>query len=305
MKKIITILSILLCISLTFIGCGNSAKETDNGKSDVIDTDSNESTEDNDNQTVAEDSQENEGNQSDNDTASDNSTAKNPGELNTIAELSDYWNNLYTGNEEAINAYEMPILDLLLPATSFIIGIQYDLLNLTLEDGRFEGELMLAGYPGFVEKNGSLLTFGYEDVLEEDSFNALKGDKLNGKGNCDLENGYYFADSFKERNGAMIDRDTTEFQIESDGSMSTISLEGGTLNWNNKEDLTTTYVFIRNGKGQYDFVLANSTVGTQYEVLHLEADMTKEKAVTLFEAAGATITKTGGIKDGVFYVDGE
>jgi hypothetical protein len=284
---------------MTLTGCGGSSKDNNKGKETVTNK-------------SADGTKDNSVKETDNNSDSngvtidpDNSATNSSGTFKGITDMADYWNNLYTGNEAAINKMEAPLLELVTPSMCFVVGVQYDLLNLNQADGRFEGALMLAGYPGFVEKKGSQLTFGYEDTLKEDGFSSqmLKGDKLVESGSCDLDKGHYFADSFTDRAGTKITRSTSEFQKEADGSMSTITVQGSTLNWNNEESLTTTYIFIRSGKNQYDFVIATSTKGTAYDAIPLEADMSKEKAISLFKAAGATVTKSGGIKDGAIYLD--
>jgi hypothetical protein len=229
-----------------------------------------------------------------------------PGKFECISDISDYWNKLYTANEAAINAYEgMPIMELVTPGMCFISGVQYDILNIFNEDGRFEGNLMLAGYPGFEEKKGSQITFGYEYTLEEDSqFSYSKaGDKTIENGNCDLKTGYYFTESYTDRSGDIIDRSTSEFKLQSDKTMCALVIDGGTISYNNEEKLTTSYIFIRAGEGLYDFAVGQSATGTAFDVLKLEDNMTKDQAISAFEAAGATIVYKGGIKDGVFYVE--
>jgi hypothetical protein len=130
-----------------------------------------------------------------------------------------------------------------------------------------------------------------------------KGDKKIENGNCDLEKGLFFTDNYTERDGAVIERSTSEFQKQEDGSMCAIVMDGRTLDYNAEEELYTSYIYIRSGKDQYDFVVASSAIGTDYEVLHLEADMTKEMAISMFEAAGGTIEKSGGIVDKKLVLD--
>jgi hypothetical protein len=303
MKKILIIISALLCSVLLFAGCGDSSKPTDSSSktSEDLGEEDTEKVEDTE-KDVSEDVTP----QLSEEVNSDDIETLNTGEFKSICDISDYWNDLYTMNEEVINAYEgMPIMELVTPGLCFISGVQFDLLNIENKDGRFEGELMLAGYQGVVEKKGSLINFGYEDTLEEDGFSPSmkKGDKKSENGNCDLEKGLFFTDSHTDRDGAIIERSTSEFQKQEDGSMCAIVMDGRTLNYNAEEDLYTSYIYIRSGKDQYDFVVASSAIGTDYEILHLEADMTKEKAMSMFEAAGGTIEKSGGIDKGVLFLD--
>lgn len=69
--------------------------------------------------------------------------------LKNISDYSEAWNELYNQNEAAINKYEEPIMELVTPGLEFVSGVQYDLLNMENKDGRFEGKLMMAGFPGF------------------------------------------------------------------------------------------------------------------------------------------------------------
>jgi len=318
MKKIMTMLALLICMALLIVGCGSprssiSSKEDTKdttGESGQIDSEDSE-TEDaseTDKASETEDAAETDKASETEDAAEDTeevvSTSSKP---TTIVEFSDLWSNLYEGNEQAINNYEGVIFELIMPATSFITGIQYDLLNINNENGRYEGELMFAGYKGFVEKNGSDLTFGYDTIREEDGFspNMLTGDRIFESGNCDLDAVYYYVESYTERSGSKIDRQVSEFRQEKDGSISCFTFEGYNRNSSNEEDPQTTFVYIRNGKNQYDFVIAKAAVGTEFEIVTLKdyEDMTKEQAIKLFEGAGFTIERTGGIKDAILVID--
>ncbi|HWT76888.1 MAG TPA: hypothetical protein VN258_19480 [Mobilitalea sp.] len=305
MKKFMIFISLLLTLALISMGCGRSSDTS--GSTDTTADSAGDVTGDNAADKAAEaagDETVSAGTEQVNN-YSDTSSAGNSGKFACISDIADYWNNLYTANEEVINAYEgMPILELVTPGLCFVSGVQYDLLNISNVDGRFEGNLMLAGYPGFVEKKGSQLTFGYEDVVEEEGFSSDKiGDKKIENGTCDLEKGYYFSDSYTARDGANINRSTSEFAMQADGSMCSLVLEGSTINYSGEDELKTTYIFIRGGDKQYDFVVARSSVGTAYEVLHLEADMTKETAITMFTNAGAAVESSGGMKDGALVLD--
>lgn len=80
-------------------------------------------------------------------------------------------------------------------------------------------------------------------------------------------------------------------------------IEGSNYNYSDEEELNSSYIFIRGGKDQFDYVIANSKKGTKYENLYLAEDMTKEMAISMFEAAGATIETSGGIVKGVLASD--
>lgn len=298
MKKAFIIVSLLLLLSMLLAGCGKAAKQAgaDNpGTSDL-------SAE----QDTGEDAAAQNDSAKEESSSTDGSSEKKSGKFECIADISDYWNNLYNSNEEVLNAYEgMPIMELVTPGLCFVTGVQYDILNIYNEDGRFEGNLMLAGFPGFEEKKGSSITFGYENAIKEDSqfSNTKAGDKEVESGNCDLSKGYYFAESYTDRSGSKISRSTNEFQLQADKSMCALVIDGSTLGYNNEENLTTSYIFIRAGEGQYDFAVGKSTTGTAFETIKLEDNMTKDMAIAMFESAGASIEYSGGIKDGVFYVD--
>jgi hypothetical protein len=165
---------------------------------------------------------------------------KDSGEFTCISDISDYWDNLYKSNENAINAYSgMETLDIMGPGMVFVLGIQYDLLNLYNEDGHFEGDLMFAGYKAFIDKNGSELSFGYDDVMEKDGFTAdsKTGDKKVQNGSCDLTTGHYFSDEYTDRAGTIISRESDEFLKLADGSMCALIIDGDTVNYNNEEAL--------------------------------------------------------------------
>jgi hypothetical protein len=300
MRKIFIVISILLCFTLLFTGCGGTSEPADSDGGNEAEEVADAETEEED---IEEETSEGEESQEGEEVISEGVTVEGESDYQMISDLAGYWNDLYTANEAVLNAYEgMPIMETVTPGLCFISGAGYDLLNLENADGRFEGDLMFSGYKGFVEKSGGQFTFGYEGVLEEDGFgpNNKKGDKQVENGNCDLDKGYFYADNYTDRAGSIIVRSTSVFQKHEDGSMSTIVIDGSTQNYNGDAELTTSYIFIRNGKDQYDLIVAKSTTGTNYKPLAIEADMTKEKAVAMFEAAGAMVEISAGIKDGVF-----
>ena len=316
MKKLLIIISLVLCLGLLFTGCEGSSKPTNKDNSDKTEA----SSKDNDEEEASEEEEEkekeasaseatNENSEEISDSGSDASEGKaelGSGDFETIGDISEYWSKLYESCEEAVNKYEgMETLALVTPGLCFVTGVQYDLLNLMNENGHFEGDLMFAGYKGFVDKNGSQLTFGYEDVLEEDGFtpDMVKGDKLIESGSSDLEKGYYYSDNYTEREGKRIKRSTNEFMRYKDGSMSTIIMDGSTLNWRGEEEMTTNCTFLHIANGSLEYVVANMGIGPEFEVIKLEDGMSKEKVIELFEAAGGVIEHGGSVKDGVFALD--
>jgi len=225
-----------------------------------------------------------------------------------ISDISEAWSNLYNQNEAVINNYEgMPIMGLVTPAVTFITAVQFDLLNSDNRDGRFEGKLMMAGYKGFVEKAGAKITFGYDDKREKDGFgqSVKAGDRLVANGSFALDKEHYQCEMFTERGGRKITRSYTEFKRLGDGSMICLAFDGRTSNMRGDEDLSDDVIFLRNGKNQYDFVIARAKTGPEFKSISLsdKGDLTKEQAIELFKAAGYAINQTGGIKDGKLAVD--
>jgi hypothetical protein len=228
--------------------------------------------------------------------------------ITKISEYSDLWNELYTQNEAVINRYEgMPIMGLVTPPTTFVTTIQYDLLNLENQDGRFEGKLMMAGYPGFVEKTASRISFGYDHTLEKDGFgpSAKAGDHSVQKGFLDLETGHYRSETQTDRAGKLISRAYTEFKRCEDNSMICIDFKGNAFDMRGNPSNSDQVIFLHNAPGRYDFVVAKGTAGTDFVPFSFaeKGNIGKEQALELIKAAGYTIDKSGGIKDGVLTLD--
>lgn len=301
MKRLLIMALLLLGMSLLCFGCRGALKAVGPEKGVIGEnTEDDEASDENWEGTASEDDS-----LAPDDTDKGQTTRKSE-KFNNISDISDYWNDLYKSNEEAINNYEgMPILELVTPGLSFVTGVQYDLLNIFNEDGRFEGNLMLSGYPGFEERKGAEITFGYEYIYEEeDGFSNHKpGDKKVENGNCDLDKGYFFSDSYTERDSEIISRSISEFKKRSDSGMSVLIMEGSKYDFRGEEKLSTNYIFIDADFGRYDFAVANSEAGVNFDILHLEKDMTKDEAIKMLQTAGATIKYSGGIKDGALYLD--
>lgn len=87
--------------------------------------------------------------------------------------------------------------------------------------------------------------------------------------------------------------------------MSCFVLSGGDFDIRGDISPHSDYLFVRNGKNQYDFVIAVGQEGPDFKVISLKdhEDMTKEKAIELFEAAGYVVEKSGGIVDGKLTLD--
>lgn len=230
------------------------------------------------------------------------------GGMQKISDVSDAWDVLYKQNEKVINGYEgMPIMDLVTPQMTFLMGIQYDMLNMENKDGRFDGTLMLAGYKGFVEKHGSKITFKSEQTLEKDGFGPLakKGDHKVNSGSLDLDKKYYIAEDFTERAGAKISHAYYEFKMLGDGSMVCLDFSGSSINGKGDSVTSNSVVYLHNGKNQYDFVIGGAKTGPDFKTFSFadKGDLTKQQAIDLFKASGYTIEKSGGIKDGKLVVD--
>lgn len=102
-----------------------------------------------------------------------------------------------------------------------------------------------------------------------------------------------------------MDLNYTEFKRLGDGSMICLAFNGGTINMRGDEELSDDVVFLRNGRNQYDFVVAKGKNGPEFKSISFadQGDLTKEQAVALFKSAGYAIDQAGGIKDGKLTLD--
>lgn len=228
--------------------------------------------------------------------------------LRAIADMANAWNALYQGNEKAINDYEgMPIMGLVTPPLAFAAAVQFDIMNPNNQDGRFTGKMMLAGYQGFLERAGSRLSFGYDDKLQKDGFGPLNkaGDRVAGKGSLALDPGYFVWETFNERGGQKIQRDYTEFKRLADGSMICIALSGQAFDMRGEAASKDEAIFLHNGPGRYDFVIANGKTGPGFAAISFadKGDLTKAQALELLKAAGYEIEKSGGLQGGKLVLD--
>ncbi|NLI46765.1 MAG: hypothetical protein GX414_06625 [Acidobacteria bacterium] len=228
--------------------------------------------------------------------------------LQKIGDMADAWNELYKQNEAAFNDYEgMPIMELVTPATTFIGSVQFDLLNLDNADGHFTGKLMLAGYPAVMDRAGSTITFGYDFKREKDGFGPLAkaGDRMVENGSLDLKQGYYKAEDFTERGGTRIARSYHEFKRLGDGSMICLVFSGQAVDVRGDAQPSDSAIYIHNGKNRYDFVVAKGANGPAFTPISFadKGDLMKAQAMELFQAAGYTIDKSGGIQGGKLALD--
>jgi hypothetical protein len=225
-----------------------------------------------------------------------------------INDLGVLWNDLYKQNEKVITNYDgMPIMELVTPAIAFMNGAFYDMLNIDNKEGRFDGTIPMSGVKGFVEKKGAKITFGSDHTLEKDGFGAAakKGDRVVEAGSVDLEKKMYVMETYTERGGNKIARNFCEFKGQSDGSMISITQDGHALTARGETELGDSVIYLHNGKGQYDFVVASAKTGPGFKSLSFaeKGDLTKEKAMELFKESGYKIDKSGGIKGGKLVVD--
>jgi hypothetical protein len=286
MKKRIMVFSVFLAVSLLFTACGGG-KSPQKPAGDSASASTTSASEPADNPVAA-------------------APAKSG--FQKIGDMSDAWSDLYKNNEAVINRYDgMPIMELVTPPLTFLSSVQYDMLNSDNKDGRFEGRLMLAGYQGFVEKAGAKITFGSDHTLEKDGFgpSAKAGDRMVEKGSFALDQELYISETFTERAGSKITRGYTEFKRLGDGSIICLAFSGQTINGKGDEAISDDVIFLRNGKNQYDFVIANAKTGPEFKSISLadKGDLTKEQAIELFKTAGYAADQTGGIKDGKLVVD--
>lgn len=228
--------------------------------------------------------------------------------LSKLADFSEMWSGLYAQNEAVINQYEgMPIMELVTPATTFITAVQYDMLNLNDQDGRYEGKLMMAGYQGFMEKTADRITFGYDHTLEKDGFgpSAKAGDHSVQNGFLDLASAYYRAETVTERGENRINRTYTEFKRIADGGMICIDHKASALDMRGNPISGDHVVFLHNAPGRYDFVIAKGQAGMDFSPISFaeKGDLNKEQIIDLLKTAGYAIEKTGGIKDGKLVLD--
>lgn len=231
-----------------------------------------------------------------------------PKEMKKLGDFADAWTSRYQANEAVINAYEgMPMLELVTPALALAIGPQFDLLNPGGADGRFDGQLIVAGKKGFVEKKGSVLTFGYSHTLDKDGFGptAKKGDVQILEGSAELAKGSISLRNRTERDGKKITASQTEYRLLPDGSMLCLSLNGHSLDGKGDPSKFSNFIFLHNGDKKYDFVVAKAELGPELPALSLaeKGDLDKAKAVALATESGFKVEKSGGITDGKLVLD--
>jgi hypothetical protein len=283
MKKSIIALSVLLCLAFLFCACGKSQPAPAAGSAGASEPAAAPA-------------------------ASAPAAAPSRTGMQKIGDMADAWSALFNRNEKVINEYQgMPIMGLVTPPLAFVAAVQFDIMNPNNQDGRFNGKLMMAGYAGFLEKSGARLTFGYDEKLAKDGFGpaAKAGTRVVGSGSLALDKEYFTWETANERDGKKIERSTTEFKRLADGSMICLALSGHAINFRGDEELKDDAIYLHNGPGRYDFVIAKSATGPGFTAISFadKGDLTKEQALELFRAAGYTIEKSGGIEGGRLVLD--
>jgi hypothetical protein len=229
-------------------------------------------------------------------------------EMKKLGDFVEAWTRRYQANEAVINAYEgMPIMELVTPALSLAIGPQFDLLNPGGADGRFDGQLIMAGKKGFIEKKGSSLTFGYSHTLDKDGFGptAKKGDVQILEGSADLAKGSITLRNRTERDGKKITANQTEYRLLPDGGMLCLSLNGHAIDGKGDPSKFSNFIFLHNGDKKYDFVVAKAEFGPELPAVTLaeKGDLDKAKAAALATESGYKVEKAGGVVDGKLVLD--
>jgi hypothetical protein len=240
--------------------------------------------------------------------ASSSATLSAATAIGTITDMANAWGALYSLNEKAINDFQgMPIMGLVTPPLAFVAAVQFDMMNPNNQNGRFEGKLMLAGYQGFVEKAGAKLTFGYNETLAKDGFGpmAKAGDRMTASGSLALDKEHFIWETANERAGRKLERGYYEFKRLGDGSMICLALSGRTFNFRGEEDLSDDVIYLHNGAGRYDFVIAKGKTGPGFAAISFadKGDLGKEQALELFKAMGYAIETSGGIQGGKLVVE--
>ena len=230
------------------------------------------------------------------------------GKFEKIGDFLDAWEAAYKDKEAIINSYEgMPIMELVTPPMAFMSGVMFDLLNSENKQGRFEGELMGAGYPGFIERAGETITFGSDYIRDKDGYSPAmkKGDRDVENGTFQLDKGYFKTEVYTERGGKKIHVSYADFKKVADGNMICFYLNGDAFDGKGEAKNSNSLTFIHNGPDQYDFVVASAEIGPDFTPISLadKADLSKDEAIKLFTEAGWKIDQTGGIKDGKLVVD--
>lgn len=222
--------------------------------------------------------------------------------MDTLTSIVDAWTQASSAHTEAVNSYDnsenlfLP-MQLYGPELTLAMIVQYDLLNIYNNNGRFEGELMFSGQKAFVEKNGAKLVFGSDHIVDDESGTYEIGDRLVENGEADLSKIWLKSEEHVERNGETISHSYIEVVKMSDGGLALLSLSG------NADSNETGAVFIHASGTVYEYVVATSTSGVDFSVLSLGNGFDKAQARSFLENAGYTVTDIGSDVNGKLVAD--
>ncbi|MCE5234775.1 MAG: hypothetical protein ABFC62_10845 [Clostridiaceae bacterium] len=226
--------------------------------------------------------------------------------LQSITDIVDEWSRLSSLHEEAVNGYDnvdkmfLP-LQLVGPELTLAMIAQYDLLNFNNDNGRFDGTLMLSGHPAFEERNGARIVFGSDYTVPDDgnTYSYEPGDRLVENGEADLSKAWLKSEDTVERDGKKISRTYIEVIKMGDGGMALLYLSGRV----NDGDPVTDAVFLRISEGAYEYVVASSGAGEDFDILSLGNGFDKAQALSLLQGAGYTVTESGSDVNGKLVAD--
>lgn len=228
------------------------------------------------------------------------------GNIESIAGIVEEWSRLSTLHEEAVNGYDnmenmfLP-LQLVGPELTLALVTEYDLLNINNQNGRFDGTLMLSGHPAFVEKNGAKLVFGSDYTVPDDgnTYSYEPGDRLVENGEADLSKIWIKSEDSVEHAGKMISRTYIEVLKMADGGMALLYFAGRVSD----SGSVTDAVFLRVSESAYEYVVASSQAGVDFDILSLGNGFDKAQALSMLQNAGYAITESGTDVDGKLVAD--
>ena len=138
----------------------------------------------------------------------------------------------------------------------------YDILS--MEDlPKEEGKLMLSGYAGVREKNGSEIKFSSGITYDEDKGMNKKGDKISEQGTLNTSTNALFIESKKERDGKVFSRTIMETVILDNGTylVQYISVTGS---FRESDPPKKVAVFKRYNKDEYITLTTTFEGGTDF-----------------------------------------
>lgn len=226
--------------------------------------------------------------------------------LKSITDIVNEWSRLSSLHEEAVNGYDnmdnmfLP-LQLVGPELTLAMLAQYDLLNINNDNGRFDGTLMLNGHPAFEERNGAKIVFGSDFTIPDDgnSYSYEPGDRLVENGEADLSKAWLKSEDTVEHDGTKISRNYIEIIKMSDGGMALLYFSGRVSD----NGPATDVVFLRASESAYEYVVASSQVGIEFDILSIGNGFDKAQALSVLQGAGYTVTESGSDVNGKLVAD--